>query len=149
MAVRDYAPSDFHAVCRIYLDAKPAELASEPGQFVFTPLDRDPVLLTAFNESEVVVHDAGDVLGFAAMFDGQLRALFVHSLARGRGVGQSLLDMVIARAETPIALNVALGNSGAIRFYERNGFSIIGETTRQYNGIDVQYVRMLREQSKP
>ena len=142
MTVRAYTREDFAAVCRIYLDAKRAELQFEPGHFEFTPLEQDSAILAAFNESTVLVYDDGGVQGFSATSDGQLRALFVQGDARGKGVGHALLNAVIAKTPGDITLNVARSNEGAIRFYERNGFTRVAETTRQYSGIDVCYAQM-------
>jgi putative acetyltransferase len=144
MIVRSYTSADFPAVCRIYLEAKPDELKFEPGHFEFTPLEQDPVILPAFLESAVLVYDDGEVQGFSATFDGQLRALFVRRSARGKGVGQALLSAALANASGDVSLNVAQSNAGAIRFYRKHGFSEAGQTTRKYSGIDVSYTRMLR-----
>ena len=143
-AVRDYAAEDFAAVCRIYLEAKPDELRFETASFDFTPLGQDPVLLAAFNESDVIVYEADGVQGFAAVFAGQLRALFVQRASRGQGVGQALLNAALEKTPGVITLNVARSNGDAIRFYEKNGFAIAGETSRQYSGIEVPYVQMSR-----
>jgi len=88
------------------------------------------------------VFDDGEVRGFAATFAGQLKALFVDGEARGRGIGQALLDTVVARETEGISLNVAKSNVDALRFYARNGFSIAGETVRQYSGCEIIYVKM-------
>lgn len=39
--------------------------------------NRCAVILAAFRESDVIFYEEGAVAGFAAMFDGQLRVLFV------------------------------------------------------------------------
>lgn len=143
MAVRRFIESDFQAVCRIYLDAKRDELAFEDGYFEITPLDQDAFILAAFNESDVLVFENDGVMGFSATFDGQLRALFVHSNARGRGVGGALLNAVLAEAPEFLAVNVAKSNVNARRFYERSGFAPDGEIVRQYSGCDVAYVKMV------
>lgn len=143
-AVRDYADEDFAAVCRIYLEAKPEELRFESAVFDFTPLEQDAVLLAAFKQSDVIVYDAEGVQGFAAVFGGQLRALFVQRTSRGQGVGQALLNAVLQKTPGAMTLNVARSNRDAIRFYEKNGFTIAGETSRQYSGIEVAYVQMSR-----
>ncbi|NVD97819.1 GNAT family N-acetyltransferase [Massilia sp. BJB1822] len=145
MAVRPYIETDFQAVCRIYLDAKRDELAFERGDFLITPLDQDAVIRAAFKESAVLVFESDEVLGFSATFDGQLRALFVHSSARGRGAGGALLNAVLAEAPQGISLNVAKSNEGARRFYEEHGFAAVGEIVRQYGGYDVAYLQMRRE----
>jgi len=143
MTVREFKATDFPAVCRIYLEAKREELKFEPRPFEITPLDQDEGILAAFNESDVTVFDDGEVRGFAATFAGQLRALFVDGEVRGRGIGQALLDtVVVAKGTEGIFLNVAKSNVDALRFYARNGFSIAGETVRQYSGFEIIYVQM-------
>jgi ribosomal protein S18 acetylase RimI-like enzyme len=81
-------------------------------------------------------------VGFAALFDGQLRALFVHGDGRGRGVGQALLEAALARVPGGLSLHVAESNLNARHFYERRGFTVTGQANRQYNGTDISYVKM-------
>lgn len=142
MPIRSFKEADLADVCRIYVDAKRDELAYEGKVIDVIPLEEDAVILAAFRESDVIVWDDGGVVGFAAMFDGQLRALFVHSEARGRGVGHALLDAALARAPEGLCLHVAQSNLNARQFYERSGFTVTGMAKRHYNGIDISYVKM-------
>jgi putative acetyltransferase len=142
MRVRDYDEQDFEAVAAVYADAKLDELRFEPQPFTLTPLSEDPAILAAFKESDILVCEANGIAGFAASVPGQLRALFVRSDARGRGVGQALLRAVMAKEGGPLSLNVAKSNAPAIGFYEKFGFAIAAETARQYSGINVVYYRM-------
>lgn len=142
MAVRRFKDADFPAVCRIYIGAKRDELEFENGEFEITPLEQDAVILAAFKESDVLVFETNEVLGFAATFDRQLRALFVRGDARGKGVGHALLNAVFASTSESVILNVAKSNIGARRFYEKNGFTDVGEVVRQYSGLSITYVRM-------
>lgn len=143
MTIRHYTTKDFPAICSIYADAKRDELQFEGHSFDVTPLARDDAILAAFNESVVTVFDDGvEVLGFAAAFEGQLRALFVGRNARGRGVGQALLDAVLANETGGVSLNVAKSNVDAIRFYRRNGFVVVDEALKRYAGFEVTYVGM-------
>jgi putative acetyltransferase len=142
MPVRDLKAGDFPAVCSIYLEAKREELRFEAHPFDVTPLEQDEGVLAAFNESDVCVFDDGEVRGFAATFAGQLRALFVGREARGKGIGQALLDSVVAKEAKGVSLNVAKSNVNALRFYVRNGFLITGETVREYSGYRINYVKM-------
>jgi putative acetyltransferase len=142
MTVREFKAADFPSVCRIYLEAKREELKFEPYPFEVTPFEQDEGILAAFNESDVIVFHDGEVRGFAATFSGQLRALFVDGENRGKGIGQALLDAVVARGAGGVSLNVAKSNVDAQRFYARNGFSITGETVRQYSGAEITYLKM-------
>jgi putative acetyltransferase len=145
MTIRDYREADFSGVEEVYANSKLDELKSEPRGFRLIPLSAAPAVLAAFNESEVIVYEEGRILGFAASYHGQLRALFVHVDARGRGVGRALLNAVIAKEVGPISLNVAKSNALARIFYEGYGFVVAGENTRQYDGVDVVYSEMIRD----
>jgi GNAT superfamily N-acetyltransferase len=67
-----------------------------------------------------------EIVGFAARDGAWLMHLYVKSGWTRHGIGQQLLDAVIAEAKskTPV-LRVATfqRNTGARRFYERNGFA--------------------------
>ena len=142
MRVRPFNEADLAEVCRIYADAKRDELAYEGRVIDVVPLEEDAVILAAFRESDVIVYDDGGVVGFAAMFDGQLRALFVHGEARGRGVGHALLNAALARTPDGLSLHVAESNLNARQFYERSGFAVTGRADRHYNGVEVSYLKM-------
>jgi len=141
MAVRKFTESDFPAVCSIYLEGKHDELQFESGTFDILPLREDPAILAAFNESDVLVFEEKVVLGFAALYANQLRALFVRRDARGKGVGQELLDAARS-GNRELILNVAKSNIRARRFYDRNGFVAEGENGRMYRGATVEYIQM-------
>lgn len=57
-----------------------------------------------------------------------LMSLYVAPDCQGVGIGQALLDHMVAAFPDArvLRLEVEPANSGAIRFYERNGFRIIG-----------------------
>jgi len=141
MAVREFTESDFPAVCKIYLEAKQDELQFESGRFEIVPLNQDAVILAAFKESTVLVFEEAEVLGFAALYDDQLRAMFVGRGARGRGVGQAMLNCARSR-NGEMRLNVAKSNFMAREFYERNGFIAVGEMSSMYGDKAITYVQM-------
>ncbi|MGK5739127.1 N-acetyltransferase family protein [Micromonospora sp. URMC 103] len=61
----------------------------------------------------------------------ELISLWVHPDARGRGVGDALVDAVARWAREAgadrLRLAVAAGNEAAVRLYERQGFVTTGE----------------------
>ncbi|MFQ1000424.1 N-acetyltransferase family protein [Modestobacter sp. SSW1-42] len=82
----------------------------------------------------VVAEVDGEVVGFAQTApsrdtpparDEELVSLYLRAARHGSGLGQDLLDAVLA--DRPASLWVAEENSRARRFYERNGFAADGE----------------------
>lgn len=142
MSVRSYSDCDFPSVCRIYAQAKEDELRFEGGVCDIIPLPEDPGILAAFRQSTVLVFEDREVLGFAALYENQLRALFVCRGARGKGVGQALLDAALAQSTDALMLCVAKSNADALGLYQRNGFVAIGEADRTYHGMAVAYWQM-------
>ncbi|MDQ1921240.1 GNAT family N-acetyltransferase [Massilia pseudoviolaceinigra] len=140
--MRDFTELDFPAVCSIYIEAKSDELQFENDDFEITPLDKDAVILAAFQESVVLIVEDREVLGFAAMYGNQLRAMFVRRDVRGKGAGQALLDAARSRIDREMVLNVAKSNLGAQRFYARNGFVATGEVAKLYHDTAVIYIQM-------
>ncbi|OII38566.1 hypothetical protein BIU98_12950 [Curtobacterium sp. MMLR14_010] len=97
----------------------------------------------------VVAEDASGIVGFAAVQTTaeqdavrgeELTMLYVLARAHGSGVGQSLLDAVLA--ERPASLWVAADNPRAHAFYRRNRFVPDG-TTASFGPIS-ETVRLVR-----
>ena len=72
----------------------------------------------------------GTICGFLALdlTDGLLTALYLDADARGRGLGQALLDRAKAERPTGLGLWTFVANTGARRFYEREGFVEVART---------------------
>jgi len=77
-------------------------------------------------------HSLNDELDF--LFQAELQKLYVLPAYHGKGIGDALMNMVIAAAETMepdcLWLDTHVSNSRAIRFYENHGFTKSG--TRQF-----------------
>lgn len=65
---------------------------------------------------------AGMVSGRPQDHGVELISLWVASFARGRGVGDALVDAVVRWSVGSVSLMVKEGNSGAIALYRRHGF---------------------------
>jgi putative acetyltransferase len=89
--------------------------------------------------AEVVVGlDAGGrPAGFAAIHakSGYLDQLCVRPSERGSGLASALLDEAKRRSPSLIELDVNEMNPRARRFYEREGFSIVGRGSNPQSGL--------------
>jgi putative acetyltransferase len=73
------------------------------------------------------------ILGFAAVYQDSLAALFVSPEWWNKGIGSELLRHV-QTVHSKLNLNVYTKNSGAIRFYQKYGFSALNEQTCPHTG---------------
>lgn len=83
---------------------------------------------TLIDRGWVTVADGtSGVVGFVARSGPTVHALYVRDGARGRGLGRLLLGTAQAEADR-LELWTFEANTGAHRFYERNGFTLAGRT---------------------
>lgn len=85
---------------------------AETLSFCGTMIDRDWVTLAV---------EGRDVVGFLARDRQEIVALYVRACGRGQGVGRMLLDGAKAQVARLLLWTFA-ANTGARRFYEREGF---------------------------
>jgi len=69
----------------------------------------------------------GVVVGFLALTGGFVHSLYLRSDAQGEGIGRALLDNAKTRSDR-LELNVFQANTGAQRFYTREGFTETGRS---------------------
>ncbi|HEX2561673.1 GNAT family N-acetyltransferase, partial [Phenylobacterium sp.] len=110
-ATREDAPA-IAAIHRLAAFMPPAHAGQEGQRFVREQL---------MNENQVwVAEAAGEVAGYIAFNDDWVRHLFVHPHHQGQGIGQALLDRVIADGRER-QLWTFHKNSRARKFYENRG----------------------------
>jgi GNAT superfamily N-acetyltransferase len=93
-----------------------------------------------------VADDDGDLVGFVSTGPGrdgsgltEVMSLYVRSAHYGTGLGHRLLEVAIG--ERPAYLWVLDGNTRAIGFYERHGFSFDGQVEEEVEGLHRRMVR--------
>ena len=125
--IRMFTPADEDAVIRIWLEAsKQAHDFVEPG---FWEKREDEVRRQHLPQSEVWVYDdnlTGEVVGFTSLQGNFVTALFVEPERQGEGIGFQLMEK-IKKTHREIELNVFKENKPSVAFYERQGFSAVGE----------------------
>ncbi|WP_373568204.1 GNAT family N-acetyltransferase [Marinimicrobium sp. ABcell2] len=74
----------------------------------------------------------------------KLVSLFVSPEHSGKSIGQSMLEFLVARAESSGIPALKLDSSlNAVSFYERHGFTEIGRSMyRTKNGVEMESVQM-------
>lgn len=75
----------------------------------------------------------GRLLGFLGMTERHIDALFVDPDAFGRGLGRAFVEEA-GRAGGPLTVDVNEQNHGALAFYERLGFAVVGRSNTDDQG---------------
>ena len=122
ITLRQARPEDAPAIADIHLTARRVSLPWLP--VVHTDAEtRFWVSEVMLRQQEVWVAEiAGEVAGFAALHDGWLEHLYIAPAHQGRGAGQALLALAMARNPTGLQLYTFQRNARARRFYEAHGF---------------------------
>jgi len=89
------------------------------------------------SEVHICVHN-DSVVGFIAMVDNYLAALFIDPSRQGSGYGKLLLNYVKSTRDA-ITLNVFARNEKATAFYRKQGFSITSKQIDEPTG-ELEYV---------
>ncbi len=91
----------------------------------------------------LVIEAAGAPAGFVSVEGGYLHQLVVAPAAKGRGLAKLLLDAAKARVPAGLKLDVNQANARAVRFYEREGFRVVGEGLNSGSGLATWAMRWL------
>ncbi len=74
-----------------------------------------------------------NVLGFYALYEDQLAAIFVDPRYQGKGIGKQLLQHAKSQRES-LSLSVYKSNKASHRFYQANDFTDETEQIDQHTG---------------
>ena len=73
------------------------------------------------------------LVGFLSMGNGTVHNLYIRPSHQGQGIGHALIETAKASSGDQLKLWVFEPNEGAIRFYERHGFTTLRKTDGQDN----------------
>ncbi|MGY3312887.1 ribosomal protein S18 acetylase RimI-like enzyme [Peribacillus simplex] len=80
------------------------------------------------------------VVGMIASNETEISQLYIHIDYQGIGIGQTLLDKIKAKSSGRLTIYTFEVNENAQRFYEKNGFKIIGRGHENEENLpDIQY----------
>jgi len=145
MKIREFNDTDYLSILEIYSSSKLDELRFEKRKFDLLPLDNDERRLSALKESKIYVYDDGQISGYGAIFETEIRALFVHPRARGKGIGKEILEFLLSQIDGKANLFVAKTNTPAKELYMAYGFEVSNEFLTEYNGESVIANEMVRK----
>ena len=141
MIVRDLVDADIPALTAIYNDL----IAHTDVIWLEEPVTVEDRLawlrgLRPEDAALAAVDEHGTLLGYAACFPFRTKSgywptveltIMLAAGHRGSGIGQALMDELIERAAAAgrraMVAGIDGGNTGSIRFHERNGFRIVAE----------------------
>ena len=132
--IRPFLRQDTAAVMDLWLRANLEAHAFVPQSCW---LEAEPQVRQAIAQAEVYVWEEGGLQGFLGLSGDYVAGLFVRAEARSRGVGRLLLERAKAGRER-LSLDVYQKNEGAVRFYLREGFSVL-ETRREESTGETEY----------
>ena len=130
------APDDLHHYMRQAFNVEQitAELGEEKSIFLIAEIGGEPA-----GYAKIII-DAMEP-GIAAERPVELNRLYSHQQFLGKGIGQALMDACVVRAKEENRDVMWLGvweyNPRAQRFYEKNGFRVVGSHVFQL-GEDAQ-----------
>lgn len=145
--IRPVALNDYPSIFDIYAQSKLDELINEKKQFVLLPLNEDKKRLTELQQSNIYVYVDNGVVAYGAVYESEIRALFVHPSKRGKGIGKALMVFLLntitsSQNTNTVTLHVANSNETAQSLYRRFGFKVVNTFETDYNGAAVMACKM-------
>lgn len=129
--VRKMRPAEVDAVADIWLETNIEAHSFVPERYWRDHFEAVKGLLA---QAELYVFEGETgVQGFIGLDAGYIAGLFVKSGARAGGIGKKLLDH-IKSGRSRLTLRVYQKNAGAVRFYQREGFTVQEEPVDESTG---------------
>ncbi|MGO7868236.1 N-acetyltransferase family protein [Rhizobium leguminosarum] len=154
LTIRKIAAADHEAVGTVGFAAWAASDAFEDSYLdpdVITRVQHEFAIFPEETKGEIVVAErGGTIVGWGARENqpNYVSDLWVHPDHQGNGVGRALLlhlcELMAAEGLATARLDTHAGNKGAIRLYERCGFTIIwrGREFSKSMGVELQKVHL-------
>ena len=125
--IREFQRDDINKVADIWLDTNIKAHHFIPAQYWKSNFESVKEALS-YAEVYVYEHDT-EIQGFIGLNNEYVEGIFVSGEMQSKGVGKILLNYAKEKKHK-LLLNVYQKNTGAISFYQREGFEI------QHSGLD-------------
>lgn len=142
--LRRATPADAPAVADVYLRSRRAAHPAIPhGVHSDDDVRRHFGTLVERHETWLCEDIGGEVVAVMVLAEGWIDQLYVAPECTGRGIGTRLVELAKERRPEGLQLWTFQSNSGARRFYDRQGFTAVELTDGSGNeekAPDVRYV---------
>lgn len=146
--IRLAIPADIHAIHRTHLDSVQQLCGAQySARQIATWLDgRHPeVYLQAIGEGKLWVAEQQGIAGFVEVEGKEVTKMFVAGSHAGQGVGERLLSIALKHIAASGAPSAYLESTlTAVKFYEKNGFRVIGTGlfSRGNSPVQLEIIKM-------
>ena len=137
--ITDYNPKYAEQTVKMWRDSKEQAIGQkEIHSFENHVYFLNNLLPEQFQINLALIDDR--VVGMIASNETEISQLYIHIDYQGMGIGQTLLEKVKAKSSGRLTLYTFEVNKKAQRFYEKNGFNIIGRGHENEENLpDIQY----------
>ncbi|CDG21397.1 putative acetyltransferase [Xenorhabdus poinarii G6] len=140
--IRVFTKTDMDAVLSIWLEASIQAHHFVPVKFWQSQIkNMRHIYIPA---SAVYVYVQGlNIVGFYALYENNLAAIFVSPDKQGQGIGKALMDDAKNRREE-LTLSVYQQNQASYAFYLSQGFSVVSEELDKNTGCPAYLMKFKR-----
>lgn len=143
--IRKYQPQDLEHIMKIWLETNLAAHGFIPAEYWNGQYE---AVKEALPQADILIYEEeGTVLGFLGLQDSYIAGLFVEKASRSRGIGRLLLEAAKSGRQE-LTLHAYAENTGAVRFYEREGFQTAAFEKEEMTGCEGVLMRWTREEEK-
>ncbi len=129
--IREFKTKDLDDVMKIWLDTN-----TNAHDFIQKNYWQDNYdeVRRIMPEAEIFIYENNQTIqGFIGLMDDYIAGIFIDSGCQSQGIGKALLDHA-KKVHSNLSLQVYKNNEGAVRFYVREGFSLVKEQMDENTG---------------
>jgi putative acetyltransferase len=130
--IREFIESDMDNVLEIWLSASIIAHDFVDESFWKSQVENMRNIYIPASETYVYEEDSV-VLGFYALNENNLAAIFVNPQCQGKGIGKQLISHAKTKRDT-LNLNVYKENERSYQFYLSQGFKVVSEQVDEHTG---------------